>query len=192
MNFQQFLVRQSACQEARTWAANKTFDQVWETCKRGDWLLWLVGRLQADDRPYFAAAAEIAGQVEHLMKHQQSRDAVATAKRYGQGLATWGELCAANEKAADIVHKYITSTEHLNTGKPGRPYSPECYAALAASYCTTDISTFAAAYYGGLCQEPGQAEEDFLAQAANIVRKHVPFDTQRQAFDKFCRENQAD
>jgi len=192
MNFQQFLVRQSACQEARTWAANKTFDQVWETCKRGDWLLWLVGRLQADDRPYFAAAAEIAGQVEHLMKHQQSRDAVATAKRYGQGLATWGELCAANEKAADIVHKYLNNARHLTTDNPNRYYSPKIYAALTAMYCTTNITTYAVGNYAGACQEPGQAEEMFLAQAAEIVRKHVPLDTQRQAFEKFCRENQAD
>src|SRR5262245_2394940 len=35
-----------ACQEAREWAASySTLAEAWQVCDRGDWMLWLAGRL---------------------------------------------------------------------------------------------------------------------------------------------------
>lgn len=48
MNAEQFdalLVSLHACSEASEWARGKDLKTVWETCERGDWLLWLCERM---------------------------------------------------------------------------------------------------------------------------------------------------
>ena len=39
--FNRFLVKKDACREAVTWAKDKSLEEAWEQCERGDWLLWL-------------------------------------------------------------------------------------------------------------------------------------------------------
>ena len=34
-----------ACSPARDWAKGKTLEQIWITCERADWLLWLIGKM---------------------------------------------------------------------------------------------------------------------------------------------------
>ena len=38
--FAAWLKEKRACDEAVIWIANKSTQEVWETCERGDWLLW--------------------------------------------------------------------------------------------------------------------------------------------------------
>jgi len=40
--FTKFLEELGACSEARRWAKGKTLAVVWKTCKRGDWMSWLL------------------------------------------------------------------------------------------------------------------------------------------------------
>jgi len=42
------LTKLGACTEAVKWAGRKTPKKAWETCKRGDWLLWIAGKLNVD------------------------------------------------------------------------------------------------------------------------------------------------
>ena len=44
VQFEALLVKLGACSEARDWARGKTLREVWKTCKRGDWMLWLAAR----------------------------------------------------------------------------------------------------------------------------------------------------
>jgi hypothetical protein len=34
-----------ACQEAKDWCEGKTSNQAWEQCQRGDWMIWVEGKL---------------------------------------------------------------------------------------------------------------------------------------------------
>ena len=43
--FMQLLDSLCACSKAKEWAQGKSFHVVWTTCKRGDWLLWLCGKM---------------------------------------------------------------------------------------------------------------------------------------------------
>ena len=53
---QRYLRSRGACRQARKWAGRKGLRQAWATCKRTDWLLWLV---EAEPlRVYEAAIAE--------------------------------------------------------------------------------------------------------------------------------------
>jgi hypothetical protein len=41
--------RMGACEEALVWADHyKSFAEAWEECERGDWMLWLLGRLSGE------------------------------------------------------------------------------------------------------------------------------------------------
>jgi len=47
-----------ACEPARDFAsAYPTLESAWHACERGDWLLWLAGRLPAFPRPLLVLAA---------------------------------------------------------------------------------------------------------------------------------------
>ena len=44
--YQDLLEQLNACSEARRDAKGKSLTEVWSTCKRGDWMLWIAIRLQ--------------------------------------------------------------------------------------------------------------------------------------------------
>lgn len=43
----ELLNKLDACEDARLWAEGKTWEEIFNTCHRGDWLLWLFA-LAAD------------------------------------------------------------------------------------------------------------------------------------------------
>jgi len=47
MTFQQHLVYLGvvSCRDARRYVGDKTFQEAWETTKRADWMMWLLGRM---------------------------------------------------------------------------------------------------------------------------------------------------
>ena len=44
MEFSDYLLSIRACEDARSWCKNKTLSEAWNTCERGDWLLWLAAK----------------------------------------------------------------------------------------------------------------------------------------------------
>lgn len=36
------LQQHDACEEAIEWVGSQSLEEIWETCTRGDWLMWLV------------------------------------------------------------------------------------------------------------------------------------------------------
>ena len=40
----ELLLKLDACPEAIKWVGDKTLQEAWDTCKRGDWMLWLYAR----------------------------------------------------------------------------------------------------------------------------------------------------
>ena len=43
------LIELNACAEALEWAGDKTWEEIYNTCHRGDWLLWLFAKTNPDD-----------------------------------------------------------------------------------------------------------------------------------------------
>lgn len=68
MTIQEKLVELRACEDARKWAEGKTMQEIWDTCHRGDWMLWLWVRIYPDDlRTLTLAKGHCAATVLHLM-----------------------------------------------------------------------------------------------------------------------------
>lgn len=96
MTIQEKLRKLKACEEARQWARGKTWQQIYETCHRGDWLLWLFAKTNPNDiRLLTLAKAKCANTVRHLMKDDRSKNAVDVAIAFGEGVATRKELDTA-------------------------------------------------------------------------------------------------
>jgi hypothetical protein len=102
-----YLVSLNACEDAREWAKGKSWEEIFDTCHRGDWLLWLY-RMQEDFdlRKLILAKGHCANTVRHLMKDERSINAVDTAIKYGEGKCELDELNKADAAAADAAYAY--------------------------------------------------------------------------------------
>jgi hypothetical protein len=64
------LIQLNACAEALEWAGDKTWEEIYNTCHRGDWLLWLFAKTNPDDfRLLTLAKAHCANTVRHSAYH---------------------------------------------------------------------------------------------------------------------------
>jgi len=96
------LLKLNACNNAKEWAENKSWEEIYNTCHRGDWLLWLFKRTNPDDLQLITLAkGHCANTIRHLMKDERSLKAVDAAIAFGEGKITKDELDAAYATAAD-------------------------------------------------------------------------------------------
>jgi hypothetical protein len=102
-----YLVSLNACEDAREWAKGKSCKEIFDTCRRGEWMLWLY-RMQEDFdlRKLILAKGHCANTVRHLMKDERSINAVDTAIKYGEGKCELDELNKADAAAADAAYAY--------------------------------------------------------------------------------------
>lgn len=74
------------CYDMVEWLGDKTLDAAWNTCPRGDWMLWIYSRIHPENvKGLVAAAAECAATVKHLMTDPRSIAAVEAAQAFGRG-----------------------------------------------------------------------------------------------------------
>ena len=103
----QLLKKHNACEDAQQWAQDKTIEEAYNTCPRGDWMLWLFAKTNPDDLQRLTLAkGHCANTVRHLMKDERSIKAVDVAIAFGEGKATREELNAA---AADAAAYYAAA-----------------------------------------------------------------------------------
>jgi hypothetical protein len=69
-----------------------SFEEAWNDCHRGDWMLWIASKLKVDNRTLTRAKALCANTVRHLMMDKRSTDAIDAALRYADGKISREEL----------------------------------------------------------------------------------------------------
>ena len=156
MNAKQFaalLVELNACSEAQEWAGGKSLAVVWKTCKRGDWLLWLCGKMA--DKPDWPTRKEVVlaacDCAELSLKHVSSgeerpRKCLETVRAWAAGNATIDEVRTAKRDAA--------------------------YAAYAA-YAAAAAKAAADAAYAAATVAAYAAHTKILAKCAVLIRKRL-------------------
>ena len=143
-HMEQLLIRLNACSAAKEWSKGKTFEEVLNTCHRGDWLLWLFVRTNpADRRLLFLAKGMCAETVIHLMKDKRSIDAVNAAKNYGLGLINEEELKVF--AAAAAFYYADDDADSAAYAAADDDADSAAYAAYAAAYAAADSDSAAAA-----------------------------------------------
>jgi hypothetical protein len=154
MTIQEKLIELNACKDAREWAKDKTWLEIFETCHRGDWLLWLFRRTNPSDiKELTRAKAHCALTIRHLMKDQRSINACEVALKFADGQATREELnaaAAAAYAAADAA-------------------AAAAYAVAAAAYADADAAADAAAAYAAAAADADAAADAAAAYAAYAV-----------------------
>jgi hypothetical protein len=101
----ELLIKLAACEAATEWAVDKSWEEIYTTCHRGDWLLWLFQKTNPKDLQLLTLAkGHCANTVRHLMKDERSLRAVDAAIAFGEGKITREELDAAWSTAADAAH----------------------------------------------------------------------------------------
>jgi hypothetical protein len=90
----------NACEESIEWLNERDVEQMWNDCPCGDWMLWLLKKLNLNKRKFTLCKGKCAETVKHLMKDERSIKAVEVAIRYGYSEATEEELFAAAVCAA--------------------------------------------------------------------------------------------
>ena len=156
MNAKQFsalLVELKACSEAREWASGKSLAAVWKTCKRGDWLLWLCGKMA--DKPNWPTRKEVVlaacDCAELSLKHvppgeERPRKCLETVRAWAAGNATIHEVRTARAAA---------------------------YAATYAATDAADAAAASAAYAAAYAADAAYARTKTLAKCAVLVRKRL-------------------
>jgi hypothetical protein len=150
-----------ACQEAVTWADQfSDMQAVWGNCERGDWLLWLLGRLsgepESDKRKQVVfVAAQCAREVLPIFEKRypddkRVRECIEACEAYSRGEITMKELRAKRSAAdaADDAYAYAASA--------AASAADAAYASAAASAAAAD------------------ARKAMRKRCADIVRQHHP------------------
>ena len=158
----ELLNKLNACKDAREWAGDKSWQEIYNTCHRGDWLLWLFKRTNPDDLQLLTLAkGHCANTVRHLMKDERSLKAVDAAIAFGEGKISRDELDAA--AASD-----------------GAAYAAVSAAADDAAYAAydddadADAAADSAAYANAAANAAAKKENQQLT--ADICRKYLPIE----------------
>jgi len=147
------LEKLNACKDAIEWAANqKNYKEAWQSCERGDWMLWLAFKLNIDDKKLTMAKVMCVKQVEHLMRDQRSRDALQSCIDYANGKITRNQLNAAADDAAAAY---------------------AAYAAYAAAYDAAAIAAAAADDAAAAYAYAAAARKASLKKSADICREYL-------------------
>jgi len=187
--FKELLIKLHACKEALEWAGNKTWEEVYNTCHRGDWLLWLHTRTNKEDlKLRTLVKGHCANTVRYLMTDQRSRKAVDTAIAYGEGRATRAELDAAaaagiaDAAAADYAAYFATAAAYAAYAADAAAYAADAaayasYADEAGAYDATYAAYFAAGIANAAAYAAGaRAKIKNQKETADIVRKYIPIE----------------
>jgi len=164
-----FLKENNACEEVVEWCQGKTWEEIHETCLRGDWMLWLFTKTNPDDLMALTLAkGHCANTVRHLMKDDRSKNAVDIAIKFGEGKATKKELDSAAAAAADDV-AYAASS--------AASYAVASYAASsAASYAVASYAASSAASYASAVASASDARIESEQETADICRRYLPIE----------------
>ena len=97
-----WLKKNDACRGSIEWVEENnisTLEDAWNTCNRGDWLLWMADKLGIDKHKMTICGALCAHTVVEHMENPRSRNAVRVAFLFGRGKATFQELKEARTAA---------------------------------------------------------------------------------------------
>ena len=173
MDIQKVLKKMRACDDAVKWADGKTMPKkAWEACERGDWLLWVAGRLGVDRKLVVLASVKCARlALKHWTKDESLKTNLAVIERWSKGKATDGEMMAAREKLLSIRRTAAYAAD-LAAG----------FAAAAAADAAAPAADADAAYAAAFAAESADAaaagvRSKTLKRCAAIVRAVISWET---------------
>ena len=174
--FAALLVELNACPEAREWASGKSLAVVWKTCKRGDWLLWLCGKMA--DKPNWPTREEVVlaacDCAELSLKYvpegeERPRKCIETTRAWASGNATLDEVRTMRRSAAYASATYAAAY----AAYAAAAYAAAAYDADAAAAYAADAAAYAADAAADAADAADAARTKTLAKCAVLVHKRL-------------------
>jgi hypothetical protein len=183
-NYVEGLRALGACSEAIEWAKSQASPaELWQICHRGDWMLWLCGKMAgepgSDARGTLVlAACECARLALPHVPADEKRPlrAIETAERWARGKSdvTTTDVRAAACDAANAANVACDAAWAANAAA-ANVASDAAWAANAAAARAASAAASAAAWAAARGERAARAaSEQILRQCAGIVRKHYP------------------
>jgi len=171
-----FLEKHNVCRDGFDFAKDLTLEQFLNTCKRGDWILWLFKRTNPKSfRQITLAKAHCANTVRHLMQDERSINAVDVAIAFGENRASENELKAAaaySAAAADAYSANTAANSAYSAYSAAAAADVDSDSAAAGSAFASYASADAFAAYGAA----GAARKQNQKLTADICRKYLPLE----------------
>jgi hypothetical protein len=158
------LLDMGACREAAEWAGDKTLDQAWAECERGDWMLWLAHMAGVETRLIVLSACDCAETASGYYTPDTVLAcvwAIDSARRFVAGETDREEVVVARSAASDAAYAAYAAS--------AAAYAAYAAAASAAAY--TDASD-AAAY---AAYAAADAHAGSLRVSADLVRARISY-----------------
>jgi hypothetical protein len=199
MHFVEELKKINACEDAIEWCETQPdLEMAWRVCTRGDWMLWLAGKLSGppgDGRKQLVACAM---EVAMLARQYASPDVQTAMDRCERAVSSWADGRCTLEDVRLATAYIAYYDDDANTANiyayyaSDASYAPSAvYYAIRAVYYATRIAVDtisfaniafyanASAYYAA-ASAYAAADHDYDAKiktislAADIVRWHYP------------------
>jgi hypothetical protein len=164
-----------ACKEAVIWArTQESPQQAWDACERGDWMLWLLGKHNADRKTLVLAACRCARLALKYVPKGEERplQAIETAEKWARGVATIEEVrrdastasaaTSAADAAACAARAAADASSAADAAACAARAAADASSAADAAACAAADASFVAAY------------NSILLEEAKIVRKYFP------------------
>jgi len=148
------------CSDAAAYAAQHTDPaEAWESCERGDWLLWLAARAGVDRRDLVRASCAVARRALQHVPEGESRPRIAieTAEAWARREVT---IAAVRDAAADATYASAAASAAYASAAADAA-ADAAYAARANSLRDAANASYA-------------ARANSLRDAAAIVREYFP------------------
>jgi hypothetical protein len=126
----ELLKKLNACKDAREWAGDKSWEEIYNICHRGDWLLWLFKKTNPNDLQLLTLSkGHCANTVRHLMTDERSINAVDVAIAFGEGKASREEIDASAASATSAASAAAAYAAASAASATSAAYAAAAYAA---------------------------------------------------------------
>ena len=189
----EYLENLNACSEPIKWSKQfETSQDAWENCERGDWMLWLLGKIAgkpgSDSRRKLVLCSAKCARTAWEWMSPEGKKAVCLAEKYGEGdktitlkqlritaSAAYTAACAADATAnaayaADAADEVACAAAYAADAAE----AAACAAADAAYAADAAEAACSAASAASAAASAIYARQKALKKCANIVREYYP------------------
>jgi hypothetical protein len=163
-----------ACSEAYRWSQGKDLHQIWTTCERGDWLLWLAGHMIGrrgwhSRQQVVLAACACAETALKFVKpgEDRPRQTIETARAWVRGEASIEDVRRA--AAAAYAAAAADAAAYADAAATDAATDAAAYAAAAAAAAAYAAYAAYADADAAAAEKRASIRDQVLGQVAEIV-----------------------
>ena len=165
------LVAIAACRDAVEWVGTRPIEQAWAECERGDWMLWLSGKIDIDRKLIVLAACACAEPALAFVPagEDRPRRAIEVARAWCADAATLDDVRANAANAAYAVDAYAAAYAAANAANAADAATAAAYAANAAAAAAANAAANAAYATAAAAAASAAAYAAYAAAAASAA-----------------------